>query len=59
MLLMSTWLTARIRSPMCRRPQRSAGDPAMILPMVDPALDTDEMMTNPNPSFSRRVTVTS
>jgi hypothetical protein len=31
----------------------------MIRPMVEPARDTDEMMTKPKPSFSRRVTVTS
>ena len=31
----------------------------MILPMVEPALDTLEMMTKPKPSFSNRDTVTS
>ena len=30
-----------------------------VLPMVEPDLVTEEMMTKPNPSFSRRVTVTS
>jgi len=44
---------------MCSLPQRSAGDPPIILPIVDPARETDDMITNPNPSFSCRVTVTS
>ena len=33
--------------------------PGMILPMVEPALLTLEMITNPNPSFSNLDTVTS
>ncbi len=38
----------------------SAGEPGMILPMVDPAArEAEEMMTKPKPSFSIRVTVTS
>ncbi len=38
----------------------SAGEPGMILPMVEPAArEAEEMMTKPNPSFSIRVTVTS
>jgi len=57
--LMSTRLTARMRSPTFRRPQRSAGEPAMIRPMVEPARDEEEIMTKPKPSFSRLVTVTS
>ena len=57
--LMSTWLTARMRSPTCSRPHRSAGEPAMMRPMVEPARLAEEMMTKPKPSLSRRVTVTS
>ena len=33
--------------------------PGIILPMVDPALLTLDMMTKPKPSFSNRETLTS
>ena len=88
--LISTWFTARILSPTCSLPQRSAGEPektkyvskclfpdptewiliwwqssrteslpGIILPIVEPALLTLEMITKPKPSFSSLETVTS
>ena len=39
----STRLTAKILSPICNRPHRSAGLPVIIRPIVEPALEADEV----------------
>ena len=31
---MSTWFTARMRSPTCRPPHRSAGEPGIVISQV-------------------------